>query len=110
MNHTSETTVASHFARIYIAGYVPKAEQICREFCMEVGECVTVTPTNFIYKGGEECGVVVGFINYPRFPRIPEEIDHRAMVLADRLMVGLCQSSYTIETPVGTTWFSRRER
>lgn len=109
MNHRTETSAASHFARIHIAGNLAVAEQACREFCMDVGECVTVTPTNFIYKGGEEIGVIVGFINYPRFPRSAQEIDQRAKSLADKLMVALCQSSYSIETPTLTTWFSRRD-
>lgn len=95
--------------RIYMAGNIAMAEQICREFCYEVGECVTVTPTRYVYKGGDEAGFIVGFINYPRFARTPEQLVAAAQALATKLMTGLFQSSYTIETPEETTWYSRRE-
>ncbi len=51
-----------------------EAEDICQEYCDEVGLCVTTTRTNYIYTNGSEPGVAVGFINYPRFPAEPEEI------------------------------------
>lgn len=95
--------------RIYMAGAVVEAEQVCREFCYEVGFCVTVTPTLYVYKGGEEAGFIVGCINYPRFPAHPAEIEGKAWALGHRLMLRLCQSSFTVETPAKTEWFSRRE-
>lgn len=104
-----ETKTASAFwARIYIAGDLEQAKQVCREWCTEVGGCVTVGPTSYIYTGGEEAGVVVGFIDYPRFPKPPEEIEAQAEQLAQQLMLRLCQHSYTIVTPSGSTWYSRR--
>ena len=101
-------TAPSHPISIFIAGDHDRAKQICREFCMNIGACVTVTPTAYIYTGGEEAGVVVGLINYPRFPADYRDILAKARQLADDLMHGLCQHSYTIQTPTETHWYSRR--
>lgn len=93
---------------IFLAGDLAQAKHVCREWCFEVGGCVTVTPTTYVYTGGEEEGFVVGFINYPRFPTEPEVLLKRAEDLADRLMHRLFQHSYTIQTPGNTFWISRR--
>lgn len=103
------TETATHWARIYMAGPVQEAERICRDFCLEVGLCVTVTPTSYIYTGGQEAGFVVGFINYPRFPASADEIDAKAEALGTRLLVGLAQLSFSVETAQRTRWFSRRQ-
>lgn len=102
------TTAPSFAVSIFIAGDYDRARQIAREFCMNVGACVTVTPTSYIYTGGEEAGVIVGFINYPRYISNSGDILARARQLADDLMHGLCQHSYTIQTPEITEWYSRR--
>ncbi|RJG46552.1 hypothetical protein [Mesorhizobium sp. DCY119] len=93
---------------IFIAGDLAQAKQVCREYCMEVGACVTVEPVDYIYTGGEEAGIRVGFINYPRFPTDAEAIFAKASDLAGRLMHRLCQQSYSIVGPDKTVWFSRR--
>lgn len=93
---------------IFIAGDLHQAKQVCREWCNEVGDCVTVEPIDYIYTGGAESGVRVGFINYPRFPRDTENIMKRAVDLADRLLMRLCQHSYSVVGPTETIWFSRR--
>lgn len=102
------TTAPSYPVSIFIAGDYERARQIAREFCMNVGACVTVTATTYIYTGGEEAGVIVGLINYPRFPATQDDILTRAEGLAGDLMHGLCQHSYTIQTPNKTYWHSRR--
>lgn len=94
---------------IFIAGDHQRAKHICREYCLEVGLCVTVTATDYIYTGGEECGVCVGLINYPRFPVDKLELENKAYSLAQKLMIGLCQHSFTIIGPEKTEWFTRRE-
>lgn len=94
--------------QIFIAGDLQMAKQICREWCFDVGACVTVEPVDYVYAGGEEAGVRVGFINYPRFPTDAETILSRARDLSDRLMIALCQHSYSIVGPDETTWVSRR--
>ena len=55
---------------------------IISEYCDEEGLCVTLTHTTFIYTGGREPGIIVGLINYPRFPRKQSEIYDIAMTLA----------------------------
>jgi hypothetical protein len=97
-------------AQIYIGGSLEQAKQVCREYCAEVGFCVTVEPVSFIYTGGEEVGVRVGMINYPRFPRTPHEIMGHAETLAERLRVRLCQGSFSIVTPTETLFKSWRKK
>jgi hypothetical protein len=97
----------TYWARIYMAGCVDDAERVCRNHCFSVGLCVTVTPCQYIYSGGQESGFVVGLINYPRFPSTPEEIEAKAEVLAQLLRAELSQRSFTIETPGATRWFTQ---
>jgi hypothetical protein len=104
----TETTAPTIRVEIFIAGDIQQAKQACREFCLTEGACVTVEPTDYIYTGGEETGVRVGFINYPRFPTTPEALFDKAGRLAEQLMHRLCQHSYSIVGPEQTVWYSRR--
>lgn len=63
------------------------------------GDCMTVTPTNFRYLDGSENGVVIGYIQYPRFPRTETEIIERAIKVGEELMKNLRQNRVTITTP-----------
>lgn len=74
-------------------------EKIVDEFIERLKDCVTITPTQFRYVDGHEPGVIVGYINYPRFPRTPAEITNRAVLLAEKLMYGLGQQRVTVTTP-----------
>lgn len=47
--------------------------------------CVTVTPTEFVYKSGWEAGVVIGIINYPRNPESARSLRRKAIDLAKEL-------------------------
>lgn len=99
----------SYPVSIFIAApSIFEAETICRDYCDATGFCVTVTETNYVYTGGEEAGVIVGLINYPRFPKQPAEIWARAEELAAVLRERLGQDSYTIQAPDKTVWFSHR--
>lgn len=93
---------------IFIAGDLAQAKQVCREHCFAAGLCVTVESVAYIYTGGEEAGVRIGLINYPRFPASTTELREKARALADLLMHRLCQHSYSIVGPDETEWFSRR--
>jgi hypothetical protein len=64
-----------------------------------LGDCVTITQTEFRYVNGWEAGVIVGFINYPRFPKDFIELTDRALKLAELLRVGLHQERVTVTTP-----------
>lgn len=100
----------SYPVSIFIAGRdVPLAEQVCRQYCDEVGLCVTVTMTLYVYTGGEDFGLIIGLINYPRFPSEPEAIFARAEALALRLIDGLGQQSASIQAPDKTVWISFRD-
>jgi len=94
---------------IFIAGRAADIEDQCRTYCDEIGFCVTCTPTNFIYRNGEEEGYIVGLINYPRFPLTPDELWQHAETLAERLRIEADQDSYTIQAPDRTVFFSHRE-
>ena len=93
---------------IFIAGDFARAKEICRAYCFEIGLCVTVEPVDYIYTGGEEAGVRVGLINYPRFPCDEFALRLKAGNLADLLMEGLHQHSYSVVGPNETEWVSRR--
>lgn len=94
---------------IFVAGDYDRARHICREYCLEVGLCVTVEKVDYIYTGGEESGVKIGLINYPRFPVDKLELENKAFSLSQKLMIGLCQHSFTLIGPDKTEWFTRRE-
>jgi hypothetical protein len=102
-------TAHSFPVSIFMAGDINHAQRVCSEHCDEVGLCVTLTPTTYVYTGGQEAGFVVGLINYPRFPQGPEELHSRALELGMRLRLALGQDSFSIQTNPQTTWFSWRE-
>lgn len=76
-----------------------EVEEICQTFVDDIGDCITITPTTFVYTNGKEAGVVIGWINYPRFPKTELEIISRAKSLAIVLMNTLKQNRVTITTP-----------
>ncbi len=92
----------TYWVRIFIAGDKKKAKDICQKFVDSRGECVNVTSNEYIYTKGSEKGVCVEFINYPRFPRTPNEILCRALILACELREGLSQTSFSVMTPDST--------
>jgi len=106
MNWKSEPT---HCANIFLAGDFQTAKHACRRYCLEVGLCITVTETEFVYTGGSESGVIVGLVNYPRFPTTPEKLKEMAKDLATYLMDACCQHSVMVMTPDSTEWLSRRD-
>lgn len=109
MTRPIRAVVAPTFSStIFIAGDVVKAMVACRVFCDSVGLCVTVTPTTYVYSGGAEVGVIVGLINYPRFPGTPEALNEVAERLARVLLDELEQGSCSIQSGAATTWLTRR--
>ncbi|MAG24938.1 hypothetical protein CMI47_05100 [Candidatus Pacearchaeota archaeon] len=79
----------SYPVQIWIAGDHAKAIETCRSYCDEMGFCVTVTPTTYVYTGGQEAGVCIGLINYGRFPSEPRSIFNRAREIGDVLLKAL---------------------
>lgn len=77
---------------------IDDVRDMCDNYVNEVKDCVTITPTEYRYVNGSEPGVVVGWIQYPRFPRKRKEILRRALKLADILMRELGQFKVTVVT------------
>lgn len=82
-------------AQIYIgtrqgySGFLISVDEIkkwLQDFCTEVGLGVTITPTEFIYSNGNEPGVIIGLINYPRFPKSVNEIKDTALTIGNNLL------------------------
>ena len=103
-----QKTIPTHTAEIYMAGDYTQAQQVCREYCMS-GLCVTIHPCEYIYKGGQETGFVVGLRCYPRFPADKIYIHQHAEALGNMLRKRLCQDSYMLVEPNLTTWVTDRE-
>lgn len=99
----------AYSCRIFIAGDINIIAQECREFCMDIGLCVTVTPTSYIYTGGEETGAIIELINYARFPKEKHEISGQAIALGYRLAKKACQGSFTIMNDEKSAFYSRRK-
>lgn len=104
-----EKKVTTVHASIFIAGDYNQAKQICREYC-DSGACVSLSKVDYIYKYGEESGLEVKIINYPRFPKSKSEIKAKAMTLGMNLLTGLSQGSFSIVFDDKTVFVSRREQ
>ena len=84
-------------------------ENFIQKYCDKIGSCLTITPTKFIYTKGNEDGVIIGSINYPRFPK--EQVDHETQMinLAKDLMIEMNQCRVSITTPERTFMLSNTE-
>ena len=109
-------TVPTYTATIYVGlrdaengvvHNISRVETICQNYCDEVGLCVTVTPTRFIYTHGNEAGAIIGLINYPRFPLTRDEIKARARQIASVLKASLHQKRLSIVCSDKTTMLGK---
>jgi len=100
--------VDTYTVRLYIAGDINTAKRWLNDYCYNNGLCVTVEPTTFIYTGGEESGMVIGFVKYPRFSKKPSELFGEAKYMAELLLAALNQQSCLLVCPDKTTWISNR--
>lgn len=94
---------------IFIAGRYNKAIKVLEQYCNDTSYCVTIKSTLYIYKGGQEYGLEVGLINYPRFSADPTTIVNKAIEIAEKLREKLDQESFSIQTPHDTIWYSYRK-
>lgn len=79
------------WVKIYMAGDISTAQRVCQTYVNEVGLCITIEPTTYVYTGGAEEGFVVGLINYPLFPTSHlDEIVNKAETLAMHLCASMC--------------------
>jgi hypothetical protein len=74
------------------------AEKLIQEWVDNISYCVSVTRTKYIYKNGNEPGLIVGLINYPRFPQTSSQIRSYALDLAELMMKSFEQFRVTIVT------------
>jgi hypothetical protein len=96
--------VETYTATIYMAGDIETAKLWLRRYAYDHGMCATVTPTTFVYTGGEEAGFMVGLVNYPKFPRQPDQIRALASRLAHVLIAECCQKTAIIVATDRTEW------
>ena len=82
------------------------ASAVIREYVDAVGLCVIVTNLEYVYTNGDEGGIAVGLINYPRFPDTPEKIREHAMELARRLKEACRQYKVSVVFPDETVMLS----
>lgn len=78
---------------------IDDVRKICEFWVNSAKHCITITPTEFWYVGNNEPGVIIGFIQYPRFPIKKKELRKKAHCLAYMLMKQLNQNRVTITTP-----------
>ncbi len=97
-------------AHIYVGGDISHARQKLRELCFPKGLCATITPTEYMYAGGEESGFVVGMIQYPPFMETEKGLLEKAVKVGKALAENAFQWSFTIVTKEKTFYFSRRKR
>lgn len=98
-NHPNTMKIVPPFSiNIYICGDIHTIRETCRQLC-EIGACVTVTPTEYVFTGGAESGAIVGIIAYARFPKTPEELTAQALLFAEELMDACHQRSCSVVTP-----------
>lgn len=80
-----------------------------QSFCNTIKVGVTLTPTEFIYVDGREPGVIIGLINYPRFPRSEEDIKAIAIGMTKGLMESFHQERISIVFSNETIMLERDE-
>lgn len=83
---------------------------VVQRYCDDVGLCVTITSTRFVFTGGYEMGFRVGLRNYPRFvTRESSELLAHAEKIGRAMAEAGDQGSFMIEE-VGSCvyWFTRR--
>lgn len=114
----TNTTVPTFVATIYV-GLRNRTEKTIVErglvldkiqtYVNTVGLCVSVTDTTYCYTNGNEPGLIVGLINYPRFPSTPEQIKAHALILAELLLKTCKQMKVSVILPTETVMLSADE-
>jgi hypothetical protein len=102
-----KATCPTHVIKIYIAGDRQLARQVLQRYVMK-GLCVSISEEEYVYTLGNESGIVVNFINYPRFPKTPEELLLEATELAKHLIMEMYQGSCTVVDYNGDSYFFSR--
>lgn len=82
---------------------------LCRKYVNEKKYCLTVTETKFLYFKGEEHGIAIGLINYPRFPINKKKILKHAFNIGEMLLKELKQYRISITTPDKTYMIENKD-
>ena len=92
-----------------------EVEDLCQDFVDDVGLCVNVQPTMYVYgseKGpsGSEPGVIIELINYPRFPKSERDLLQYGRLLAFQCLEAFEQRRVTVMTPKNSYLIPNKER
>jgi hypothetical protein len=102
-------TCPSWTVALYIGGSVEAAKDALAQEAAKRGACWSVEPTEFIYSGGREQGVIVRRIAYARFPSSAEDGEAEMLRVGHLLMERLGQGSFSVVGPLTSTFVSRRK-
>ena len=105
----TKSSIRTFTAEILICGDFGDAKRVCRRDCNDVGLCVTIIPSEYVYTGGAESGIIVRLIHYPRFGAKQGAILDKARALAELLRKELGQDSYCVLHKSYTDWVSYRD-
>lgn len=100
-------SVDSYWVDLYIASSYEVAELECRKACFPSGLCVSIQKIKYIFGGGTEGGVKIGFIQYAPFPEDIDSIKSKAESLGMAIAEASYQFSFTLITPSDSIFFSR---
>lgn len=112
------TSVPTFWATIYVGlknrdtGVIfpeAAAKEIIQKYVDSVGLCVNVTRTEYLYTNGNEIGLQIGLINYPRFPTTEDVILGHALTLGQQLLIAAAQFKVSIVTPTRIYMLSKSE-
>lgn len=85
------------------------ARKVCQDYCNQVGLGLSFTQTEFIYVHGKEPGIIVGLINYPRFPTSTAGIKLHALSLGKQLLEVMKQERLSIVFPEETIMLESKD-
>lgn len=103
-------TEPTWWAHLYVACDRTIAEIECRKACFPKGLCVTLESVDYIFAGGTEKGVRIGFIQYPPFPEKSTFIlMEKAVQLGKSIIYTNYQWSFTVVSKDVTVFCSRRK-
>jgi len=88
-----------HITNTELNGRKIYAFDVCQKYCDKIGLGLTFTETNYIYTNGNEPGLIIGLINYPRFPKDEQDIHKTSQELGKILLKELEQERLSIVYP-----------
>jgi hypothetical protein len=85
-----------------------EVDEFCSEFVKKNKIGITVTETQFYYPSMIEPGFIIGFVNYPRFPKSVEQIWELAYAFAEAYMAEFKQEICSLVAPDKTVVLGSR--